>query len=87
LIPSRATRRFWRLLAELPKEAQDEARRAYRVFRNNPAHPSLHFKKLEGTADVYSVRVGLGYRALGIRKPDGLVWYWIGDHAAYDRLT
>ena len=35
---------------------------------------------------TYSIRVGLGYRALGIRLDESLAWYWIGPHAEYDRL-
>ena len=37
--------------------------RVVRLFRNNPAHPGLQFKKLEGEDDIYSARIGLGYRA------------------------
>jgi hypothetical protein len=59
--------------------------RAYRFFQSNPAHPGLQFKKLE--EDIYSARIGLDYRALAVRKKDGLVWYWIGDHSEYDRLV
>jgi hypothetical protein len=32
------------------------------------------------------VRVGLGYRAIGILEHDEVTWFWIGSHAAYDRL-
>ena len=59
---------------------------AYRIFQANPAHPSLQFKRVEGEDDIYSVRVGLGYRALGVLKKDRIVWYWIGSHSEYDRL-
>ena len=45
------------------------------------------FKKLEGHENIYSVRIGLGYRALGVRKNDKVVWYWIGNHADYDRIV
>jgi hypothetical protein len=62
LIQSRATRQFWRLLSRLPAEIQQEAKRVYRLFRANPAHPGLHFKKLEGHDSIYSARISLGYR-------------------------
>jgi hypothetical protein len=32
------------------------------------------------------VRIGRGYRALGRRQGDTLVWFWIGTHDDYDRL-
>lgn len=84
---SRATRQFWRLFSDLPFDAQRDAKRAYRLFQNNPAHPGLQFKKLEGEENIYSVRIGLGYRALAVMKKDRIVWYWIGSHSEYDRLV
>jgi hypothetical protein len=61
-------RQFWRLFASLPIEVQGDAKRAYGLFRLNPSHPSLHFKKLAGEEAIYSSRIGLGYRALGVMK-------------------
>jgi hypothetical protein len=84
---SRTTRQFWRLFSALSVEVQREAQRAYRLFPSNPAHPGLHFKKLEGEDDIYSARVGLDYRALAVMKKDRIVWYWIGSHSDYDRLV
>jgi mRNA-degrading endonuclease RelE of RelBE toxin-antitoxin system len=84
---SRTTRQFWRLLSDLPDDAQREAKRAYRLFQNNPAHPGLQFKKLEGEDNIYSARVGIDYRALAAMRKGRVVWYWIGSHAEYDRLA
>jgi len=38
---------------------------------------------------LYSVRIGLYYRSLGISNPekDGIIWFWIGDHKEYDNLV
>jgi hypothetical protein len=30
--------------------------------------------------------VTLGYRAVGLMENDEITWFWIGTHAAYDRL-
>ncbi len=38
---------FWHSYAELSSEMKDQARKAYRLWRDNPFHPSLHFKKVE----------------------------------------
>ena len=84
---SRTTRQFRRLFSELPFDAQRDAMRAYGLFQSNPAHPGLQFKKLEGEDNIYSVRIGLEYRALAVRKDDRIVWYWIGSHSVYDRLV
>jgi hypothetical protein len=44
-----------------------------------------HFKKMEGQDSIYSVRIGLGYRALGAMEGSRVVWFWMGSHADYDR--
>jgi hypothetical protein len=53
VIESRTTRSFRTAFAALPDEVQAQARRAYRLFLANPAHPSLRFKKVEQTENVY----------------------------------
>ena len=84
MIESRTSRRFWRAFARLPRRIKDDAKAAYRKFRENPYYPSLHFKKLEGEDQIYSVRISLGYRALGVMMGNRVVWFWIGSHADYD---
>lgn len=84
---SHTTRQFRDLLAALPAHAQQQARDAYALFRDNPSHPGLRFKQVNaGPPPVYSARVSLGYRALGTVDGDAVVWFWIGSHADYDRL-
>ncbi len=87
MIESRTTRSFRAAFAALPEEIQSQARRAYRLFRDDPAHPSLRFKKVDEAENVYSVRIGLGYRALGVLEGSVVIWFWIGSHAQYDRLV
>jgi hypothetical protein len=72
---------------KLPADVQQSAKRAYVLFQRDPAHPSLQFKRLRDERQTYSIRIGLGYRALGIKIDETLVWYWIGPHAEYDRLV
>jgi len=51
-------------------------------------HRSLHFKKvsIKNGREFWSARVTQEYRALAIRVHDGFLWFWIGDHSAYDRM-
>ena len=49
--------------------------------------PACNLRKLEGEDDIYSVRIGLDYRALAVSKKDVVVWYWIGSHSEYDHLV
>ena len=83
---SRATPRFWAAYRGLPPEIKEAARKAYRLFRENARHPSLQFKKVHDRDPTYSVRVTLGYRALGLLEDEEITWFWIGTHAEYDRL-
>ena len=72
------SRRFRSIYASLPEDVKLRAKRAYRLFQRNPAHPGLNFKKVDDQNDVYSARVGLGYRALGQMDGEDIVWFWIG---------
>ncbi|MDW8345007.1 MAG: hypothetical protein RMM51_11020 [Verrucomicrobiae bacterium] len=83
---SKATRRFWEAYHELPPAAQQLAIKTYRLWRQNPRHPSLHFKKLRGSGERFSIRVGDHYRAIGRLVDDGVEWVWIGSHEDYNRL-
>ena len=83
---SHTTRRFRACLEALPDHVRRQAQIAYRLFLLDPWHPGLHFKPVHPTKPIYSARVGLGYRALGVRDGDAVVWFWIGSHADYDRL-
>jgi hypothetical protein len=87
VISSRTTGSFRAAFQNLPAEIQAQARKAYRLFEADPAHPSLRFKKVDPAQDIYSVRVGLGYRALGLLEGSLVTWFWIGSHADYDRLV
>lgn len=86
MIESRTTRRFREAYASLPEEVRRQAKEAYLLFRENPRHPSLRFKRVDEQSNTWSVRVGLGYRALGVMEGSTVVWFWIGSHAEYDRL-
>ncbi|MDW7712272.1 MAG: hypothetical protein SCH98_17530 [Deferrisomatales bacterium] len=77
---------FVALFALLPDRVKRQARKNYRLWREDPRHPSLDFKRVGKTLPVYSVRVGIGWRALGLKERNGVVWFWIGSHAEYDRL-
>jgi hypothetical protein len=67
----------------LPLPIQTLADQAYARLKQDPRHPSLHFKKV---GRFWSARVGTHHRTLAVEAGDGLVWFWIGTHADYDRL-
>jgi len=75
------------LFHALPGDVQQLAIKNYRLWRHDPQHPSLHFRRVQGSADRFSVRVGDHYRALGTLTADTIAWVWIGSHGEYDRLV
>ncbi|MEW6113499.1 MAG: hypothetical protein AB1664_15310 [Thermodesulfobacteriota bacterium] len=71
---------------ELPARIQRLARKNYKLWKENPRHPSVQFKLVGKRMPVYSVRVGIGWRALGLKVDDAMVWFWIGSHAEYMKV-
>ena len=78
-----ASPEFWARYRALPQNVRAVADQAYEHLKRDPRHPSLHFKKV---GRFWSVRVGVHHRALAVEADDGLVWFWIGTHAEYDKL-
>ncbi len=83
---SEATPKFWKFYKRLPLYMQQRSRKAYQIWKTNPGHPSLHFKRVDEEYPIYSVRVSDDYRTLGILEGDTVIWYWIGSHDEYMRL-
>jgi hypothetical protein len=65
---------------------QRKAEAAYRLWLQDPFNSSLQFKQVHSVKPIYSVRVGIGWRAVGTKSDDAVVWFWIGSHAEYDNL-
>lgn len=74
---------YWKL----PRTIRDQARKAYGLFRDNPQHPSLNFKRIHPSEPFYSARISRGYRTVGILDNDVIIWFWIGSHTDYDKLV
>ena len=51
--------------------------------KENPAHPSLHFKKI---GNLWSARVGINYRAVAVEDGEDFIWVWVGPHDEYQRM-
>lgn len=77
---------FRALLGQLPESVRQQASLTYALWRADPQHPGLQFKRVSQRQPIYSVRVGLGYRVLRLWEGDTITWFWIGSHAEYDTL-
>jgi hypothetical protein len=78
-----ASSKFWTSYEALPQNIRELAGKNFELLKANPQHPSLHFKRI---GELWSVRVGDHYRALGIEVENGVQWIWIGTHAEYNRM-
>ena len=76
---------FWKAYRRLPEQVRRQARESYGMFSEDPRHPSLQFKRVSQRRPVYSVRINIDYRALGVVDEGDIVWFWIGPHHEYDR--
>ncbi|MBD2074764.1 hypothetical protein H6F86_12860 [Phormidium sp. FACHB-592] len=77
---------FWTNYRQLDGSVQKAAQKAYRLWEENPFHPSLHFKCINSEEGIWSVRVSRSHRALGVLEGDTVTWFWIGNHDDYERF-
>jgi hypothetical protein len=71
---------FWDCYNKLPEAVRKLADANYELLRADSRHPSLHFKRV---GRLWSVRVGIGYRALAVDGEDGRS----GSGSAHTRST
>jgi hypothetical protein len=74
---------FWKCYHALPAQIRELADKNFALLQADSTHPSLHFKRV---GRFRSARVGLQHRVLAVEVEDGVLWFWIGDHAEYERL-
>ena len=79
----KASSRFWKCFERLPSFIQRHAEESFKLLKENPRHPSLHFKKV---GKFWSVRIGLDYRALAVEDNSDFIWVWIGSHDEYEKM-
>lgn len=79
-------RSYWDSYNELSQDVKKQADTKFELWKDDPFHPSLHFKCVNSEDNIWSVRINLDYRALAVREKDAVVWYWIGNHDRYEKL-
>ena len=84
---SSVTKTFRKRLNQLPVTVQEQAEKVYELWREDPYHNSLQFKRVSQRQPIYSARVSLNYRVVGLLESDDhIYWFWIGAHDEYDEL-
>jgi hypothetical protein len=80
------TERFRKAYAKLPEHIQEQAKKTYRNWKKDLNYPGIQFKQIHKTEPIYSIRITLSYRAIGIKEKNTIIWFWIGSHAEYDKV-
>ena len=75
------TETFKKAAAKLLREIQEKAAKAFLLFRDNPRHPSLGVKRIQGLPDVWEGRIDVNYRFTFHYDGDTCVVRNIGPHA------
>ncbi|HEY9705405.1 MAG TPA: hypothetical protein V6C58_23405 [Allocoleopsis sp.] len=77
---------FWIAYDGLSEEIKQRVKKSFRLWMQNPFHPSLHFKCINEEERIWSVRVSLGYGVVGVLDDDTVTWFWVGSHDNYERF-
>jgi mRNA-degrading endonuclease RelE of RelBE toxin-antitoxin system len=79
------TRRFKKAAAKLPREIQEKAAKAFMLFKENPRHPSLGVKRIQGMPGVWEGRIDIHYRFTFHYEGDKCVFRNVGPHVIVER--
>jgi hypothetical protein len=82
-VTSHALKSFWKCYEQLPANVQKLADKKFALFKANPRHPSLDFRK---KGEVYTVEIGRSYRAIARERNGHYYWFWIGTHEEYNKF-
>lgn len=69
----KASPRFKKAFKKLPLEIQAKVIKALKLLEENPRHPSLQTKPIQGIRGVYEARVDQSYRMTYQRLPDDIL--------------
>ncbi len=75
-----ASEPFQRDYKKLPRHIQKETDNALRLLANNPRHPSLRVKKMQGTKGIWEGSVTMSFRFTFHMHGDTVVLRRIGTH-------
>lgn len=76
----RYTNRFQRAYSDLTDDNAERVKRALRLLADNPRHPGLRVKRVQGTDRIWEARAGLSVRLTFEIEGDGIVLRNVGAH-------
>ena len=69
----KSSRRFDKAYVKLPRDIRDKVDKAIKLLEENPRHPSLQTRPVQGFEGVYEARVDIHYRLTYERLPNNLL--------------
>lgn len=60
----KSTRKFDKQFKRLDPKTSKQAEKVIELFILDPSHPSLHYKKIQGTDNFYEIRVNMSVRII-----------------------
>lgn len=80
----RSIRKFDKQIKSLDKNTLKQATKAIELFMEDPTHPSLRYKKIQGTSNFYEIRVNVSVRIIIEVTSEGddqiNTFYIVGTH-------
>lgn len=60
----RSTRKFDKQFKQLDSKTYKQAAKAIELFISDPGHPSLRYKKIQGTSNFFEISVNMSVRII-----------------------
>lgn len=77
---------YWDSFEDLPADVRKLAESNYHLWKENHEAPGLRFKQIHPQMPIYSFRVGMKHRTVGVEAADGkVVWFWVGSFATFTK--
>lgn len=74
------TRPYEKAFARLPKNIRETTYEKLELFQENPFHPSLRVKRIQGTKTIWEMSVNMNYRITFEFLEEGVLLRKIGTH-------
>ena len=79
------TNKFKKQYKKLPAEIKNLFQKQLLLFFKNPAHNSLRIKKMQGTWNIWEMRIAKSYRLTFQKKSEAITLRNIGTHDILER--
>ena len=82
--PNRRSAKFRKAYNALPKHVKAKVVKAFKLFKQDHRHPSLHTKKIKGAENMFEGRIDIKYRFIFEYIGEDVWFLDIGPHDIID---